>query len=85
MKLEEAAAQFGTTVPEKCPALRRIHLALRRGKIKTLEQLEEIYGKNPADLLSLRGIGPRSLELIRELLTFFEEAEKIHRAGVTEK
>lgn len=76
MKLGEAAAEFCAAEPERCPSLRRLNLALQRGKVKTLEQLRTLYSERPEDLLSLRGIGPRSLGLIRELLNYCEKTEK---------
>lgn len=76
MRIKDASERYCACVPEKCPALRRITLALEREKIRTLEQLGRIYRQNPGTLLTLRGIGPRSAALIGELLAFFGETGK---------
>ena len=76
MKLEEAAARYGTGSPGKAAAMRRIVLSLKREKIETLEQLEERYDKNPPAFLKIRGIGPKSMELMTEFLEFFRTAER---------
>lgn len=76
MNIKDAAEKFSTCVPEKGPALRRITLALEREKIRTLEQLDAVYRRNPETLLSLRGIGPRSMTLIGELIAFFGKTDK---------
>ena len=67
MKIEEGFSDCETRAPQK--TLRSASLALRRDGIKTMEQLQEIYRDHPENLRNIRGIGPKSMAVIGEVLS----------------
>lgn len=53
--------------PEHRADLRRISLALRRGGVKTMSELCQMYTRCPESLLQIRSVGEKSVGLIGEL------------------
>lgn len=53
--------------------LRRASFALRRNGVETMEELCRMMENSPAQLSSLRDVGTKSLELIKEVCFIYEQ------------
>ena len=53
--------------------LRRASFALRRNGVETMEELCQMMENSPAQLSSLRDVGTKSLELIKEVCFIYEQ------------
>lgn len=58
-------------IPLKSTSLRRISLALRRSGITKMEDLYETMDKTPYQILDLRGIGIKSIDVIKEVCSLY--------------
>ena len=70
MLIGTACTHYGALEPDLHTALQRTSLALRRGGVQTTEQLQALYLVHPEKLEKLRDIGPKRMELIRQVLLF---------------
>ena len=55
--------------------LRRASFALRRNGVETMEELCRMMESSPEQLSSLRDVGTKSLELIKEVCFMYEQLE----------
>ena len=53
--------------------LRRASFALRRNGVETMEELCQMMENSPAQLSSLRDVGTKSLELIKDVCFIYEQ------------
>ncbi len=53
--------------------LRRASFALRRNGVETMEELCQMMENSPAQLSSLRDVGTKSLELIKDVCFMYEQ------------
>ena len=67
--------------PQRRHELRRISLALRRAGVGTMEALCALQRDGPAELLKIRSIGERSLELIAAVCARYEESKILSQGG----
>ena len=71
MDLREVFSNYEAASPSGGSNVQSTSLALRRGGINTMEQLRKLSEEEPERVTSLRGIGPRRMALIREILDFW--------------
>ena len=62
--VKEYFISYEQKYPEQRSELRRISLALRRNGIETMPELYQMYRYNQKQLLQIRSIGEKSVQLI---------------------
>ena len=65
MCLKDIFNAYAVRSPDKRTIIHKTSLALRRGGITTMEQLQEL---SPETLSQMRDIGPKRMMLIRDIL-----------------
>ena len=75
MDLKASFTYYESQFPAKHNSILKTSLALRRGRIDSMEDLRSIYENQPRRIEDLRGIGPQRFQLIGEILDYFKENE----------
>ena len=70
--VKEYFISYEQKYPEQRSELRRISLALRRNGIETMPELYQMYRYNRKQLLQIRSIGEKSVQLIGQLCSVYE-------------
>lgn len=70
--VKEYFISYEQKYPEQRSELRRISLALRRNGIETMPELYQMYRYNRKQLLQIRSIGEKSVQLIGKLCSVYE-------------
>lgn len=71
--------------PERRAQLRRLSLALRRERINTMEQLCKLRQGGRSELLALRSVGEKSLELIERVCARYEAEHTEDRTAIDQR
>ena len=72
MELWDAFLEYDKLHPAQHAEVKQLCTALRRSGINTIESMMDIYNSIPEKLLSIRGIGPLRMKLIKNILQFYE-------------
>ena len=72
LELRQGFSEYSCVHPEKKSGASRVCRALLLEGFCTMEELMLLYCHRPEDLLSVRDIGPGRLELIQDILRFYQ-------------